>query len=41
MQTFGAKEYAEIGSRFKAAHVKTFCWWVAVKVSELAKSTDA
>ena len=39
--SFGHEEYPELGTRFKAAHIKIMCWWIAVKVQELAKDSEA
>ena len=34
--SLNAGDYAEISSRFKAAHVKLMVWWVAKKTCECA-----
>ena len=39
--SFGHEEYPELGTRFKAAHIKIMCWWIAVKVQELARDSEA
>lgn len=32
----GSEDYAVLGSRFKAAHVKTLIWWLAKKSQDVA-----
>lgn len=39
--TFGSEDYCELGSRFKAQHVKLMVWWVAYKVGKLTANSDA
>eukprot|EP00435_Cladocopium_sp_Y103_P011495 s710_g3.t1 len=39
--SFGQDDYCELGSRFKAQHVKTMVWWIAQKVQEVTKDSDA
>lgn len=34
--SYGDSEYAELGSTFKASHVKYMVWWIAYKVECLA-----
>ncbi|CAK9058346.1 30S ribosomal protein S6 [Durusdinium trenchii] len=31
------EDYPELGSRFKAAHIKIMVWWVAVKVEDISQ----
>lgn len=38
--TFGREDYAELGSRFKAAHVKTMLWWTQRVVQKVADRSD-
>lgn len=33
--TYGHEDYAELGSKFKASHVKTILWFVAFKLCSL------
>ena len=39
--TFGVSDYPELGTRFKAAHVKTMCWWVGYKLEELSRESES
>lgn len=39
--SFGADDYCELGSRFKAQHVKVMVWWTAYKVGKLTSGSDA
>ena len=32
-------DYPELGTRFKAAHVKTMCWWIGYKLELLSRET--
>lgn len=36
----GPGDYVEMGSRWKAAHNKVFCWWVAHVLSTLSRETE-
>lgn len=38
--TFGKEDYAELGSRFKASHVKTMTWWIQHRVQKLADASE-
>ena len=38
--SFGLEEYPELGTRFKAAHVKIMCWWIALKIQELSQQSE-
>lgn len=29
------RDYPEVGTKFKAAHIKVMCWWIAYKVEQL------
>lgn len=37
--SFGTEDYCELGSRFKAAHIRVMVWWVAFKVRQLTNNT--
>ena len=37
--SFGNDDYCELSSKFKAAHVKTICWFIAFKLGELSKGS--
>ena len=37
--SFGATDYCELGTKFKGAHIKVFCWWIALKVNEVSKGS--
>ena len=37
--SFGVDEYCEVGSKFKAAHVKVMSWWIAWKLEELSRAS--
>lgn len=39
--SFGVDDYCELGSRFKAQHIKTMVWWTAYKVGKLTANRDA
>lgn len=39
--SFGTEDFCELGSRFKAAHIKIMVSWVAGKVQELTQNTDS
>ena len=37
--SFGADDYCELGSRFKAQHVKVMTWWVAYKLGKIIRDS--
>ena len=39
--SFGSDDYCELGSRFKAAHIRVMVWWVACKVQQLTKTSES
>lgn len=39
--SFGVDDYCELGSRFKAQHIKIMVWWIACKVGRIAAHSDA
>lgn len=39
--SFGSDDYFELGSRFKAAHIRVMVWWVAYKVQQLTKKSES
>ena len=39
--SFGSDDYCELGSRFKAAHIRVMVWWIAHKVQQLTENSDS
>lgn len=37
--SFGNDDYCELGSRFKASHIRLMVWWIATKVQELTQNS--
>lgn len=37
--SFGAEDYCELGSRFKAQHIKVMTWWVAYKLGKITQDS--
>ncbi|CAJ1329636.1 unnamed protein product, partial [Effrenium voratum] len=40
LHTWGNEDYAELGSKFKAAHVKIMLWWLAKKTQIITDESD-
>lgn len=37
--SFGGDDYCEVSSKFKAAHIKVMCWWIAWKFGALCRAS--